>query len=230
MSSEEQRELSSGLAQLGVPASADQVAALLRFLALLDETNRSFNLTRIARADFVKLHLLDSLAALPALPTARDLAIIDIGTGAGFPGVPIAALRPDARVTLLDSTGKKVRFASEAAASSGIENVSGLHARAERIAHDPAHRERYDVVTSRAVAPYPVLIEWMLPLVKPGGVAVALKGAGYEQEMEGHEKLLKALGGGAPRILTVRIPGSEIERHIISIPKLSPTEKRLPRP
>ncbi len=229
MTSDERLELQKGVEQLGLHASAEQLESLLRFLDLLEETNRSFNLTRIPRADFVKLHLLDSLAALPALPSDTGLSIIDIGTGAGFPGVPLAAVRPDARMTLLDSTGKKVRFAAEAAASCGLGNVSGLHARAEKIAHDPQHRERYDVVTSRAVAPYPVLIEWMLPLVKPGGVAVALKGSGYEQEMQGSEPLLRALGGGEPRILTVRIPGSEIERHIISIPKVARTERKLPR-
>lgn len=229
MSSEERSELIDGLAQLGAAATPQQIDALLRYLQLLDETNRSFNLTRIPRSDFVKLHLLDSLAALSALPRRTDLSIIDIGTGAGFPGVPLATLLPDARVTLLDSTAKKVRFACEAAATCGITNVSGLHARAEQLGHDPQHREQYDVVTSRAVAPYPVLIEWMLPLVKPGGVAIALKGSGYEQEMVGTEQLLKALGGGEPRVLTVRLPGSAIDRYIITIPKSSQTNKKLPR-
>jgi 16S rRNA (guanine527-N7)-methyltransferase len=226
---DERRELEEGLKGLALSATSLQVEALLRYLDALEETNKSFNLTRIPRKDYVKLHLLDSLAGLSVVPLGAESAIIDIGTGAGFPGVPLATLLPQAHVTLLDSTLKKVRFAAESAKSSGITNVSGLHARAEVIAHDPQFREAFDVVVSRAVAPYPRLVEWMLPLVKPGGVAVALKGSGYEQEMEGCSDLLAALGGGSPQVHAVRLPGTDIERFIIAIPKVGRTGRKLPR-
>ncbi len=226
---DERRELEDGLEALGHSASATQLDSLLRYLAALEETNKSFNLTRIPRHDYVRLHLLDSLAALCAIKSNKPLSIVDIGTGAGFPGVPVAALIPAAHVTLLDSTAKKVRFAAETAQAVGIVNVSGLHARAEKIGHDPKLRESFDVATSRAVAAYPVLIEWMLPLVKPGGVALALKGVGYEEEMSGTESLLASLGGGEPVVHAVRLPGSDIDRFIIEIPKVARTERRLPR-
>lgn len=226
---DERKELDAGLRELGLSASPLQLEALLGYLDALEETNKSFNLTRIPRHDYVRLHILDSLAGLGVVPLGAQSSIIDIGTGAGFPGVPLATLLPQAHVTLLDSTLKKVRFAAESAASCGITNVSGLHARAEKIAHDPQFREAFDVAVSRAVAPYPRLIEWMLPLVKPGGVAVALKGTGYEQEMDGCSDLLAALGGGNPQVHPVRLPGSEIERFIIAIPKTGKTSRKLPR-
>jgi len=227
--SEERRELKEGIAELGLSASDEQVDAMLTYLEYLDRTNQSFNLTRIPRSDFVRLHLLDSLVALQVIPKRPGLSIIDIGTGAGFPGVPIAALLPDSEVTLLDSTAKKVRFASDTGRSCGLANLSGIHGRAEMLAHTAEHRERYDVVTSRAVAGFPVLIEWMLPLVRVGGMAVALKGSGYEGEMAGTEGLLRELGGGAPTVHTCNLPGSDIVRHAIVVPKLSATSKKLPR-
>ncbi len=222
-------ELQQGIEALGLSASDEQVDAMLTYLEYLDRTNQSFNLTRIPRSDFVRLHLLDSLVALQVIPKGAGLSIIDIGTGAGFPGIPIAALRPDCHVTLLDSTAKKVRFASDTGRSCGLANLSGIHGRAEMLAHTAEHREHYDVVTSRAVAGFPVLIEWMLPLVRVGGVAVALKGSGYEDEMAGTEGLLRDLGGGAPSVHACVLPGSDIERHVIVIPKVRQTSKQLPR-
>ena len=227
--SSEREELESGLRSLGLTATPAQVQSLLMFLEQLDQTNQSFNLTRIARHDFVKLHVLDSLVALQALPATHGLSILDIGTGAGFPGVPIAALLPDCSITLLDSTAKKVRFASETARACSIANVSGIHGRAEMLAHTPEYREKFDVVTSRAVAPFRTLIEWMLPLVKVGGLALALKGSGFEEEMAGCEDLLTDLGAEAPSVLSATLPGTEIERYVIAIQKRAETQKRLPR-
>jgi 16S rRNA (guanine527-N7)-methyltransferase len=226
---EERRELEVGIEALGLSASPAQVDSLLAYLEELDRTNQSFNLTRIPRGDFVRLHLLDSLMALTVLPNAVDPTVIDVGTGAGFPGVPLATLMPKSRVTLLDSTAKKVRFAAETARACGVSNVSGIHGRAEMLAHTPEHREAYDVVTSRAVAAYPTVIEWMLPLVKVGGVAVALKGSGYEDEMVGSERLLQDLGGGAPQVHECALPGSNIVRYLIVIPKVRETKPALPR-
>jgi 16S rRNA (guanine527-N7)-methyltransferase len=225
----EQTELESGMRELGYELSPTQSASLLSYLEHLDVTNRSFNLTRIPRKDYVKLHFLDSLMALTCLPTHDRLSIIDIGTGAGFPGVPLAALLPNATITLLDSTAKKVRFASETAAACGITNCVGLHARAEAIAHDPKHRERYDVVTSRAVAAFTTLIELMLPLVKVGGRVIALKGAKADEELAGSESLVHELGGAPVEVHSVPLPGTDIERQLIVVEKIRGTPRKYPR-
>jgi len=225
----EQTELESGVRELGFEISPSQSASLLSYLEQLDVTNRSFNLTRIPREDYVKLHLLDSLTALTCLPTGEKLSIIDIGTGAGFPGVPLAALLPSATVTLLDSTAKKVRFAADTAAACGISNCLGLHARAEAIAHEPKHRQRYDVVTSRAVAAFSTLIELMLPLVKVGGRVIALKGARADEELSGSESLVRELGGAPAETITVALPGTDIQRQLIVVEKIRATPGKYPR-
>jgi 16S rRNA (guanine527-N7)-methyltransferase len=218
--SKEATDLQQGVQSLGFDITPNQCASLLGYLDALEITNRSFNLTRIPRAEYVSLHLLDSLTALTVIPKRANISILDIGTGAGFPGVPLAALLPDAQVTLLDSTAKKVRFASDTAQSCGITNCLGIHARAEDLARDPRHRAHYDVVISRAVAAFPDLITLMLPLVKKGGIAVALKGSKALEELQGTESRITKLGGGPAAVTTIALPGSDIARHIIVAQKL----------
>jgi 16S rRNA (guanine527-N7)-methyltransferase len=215
----EQEQLTDGLKELGFEITDEQTRSLIAYLEALDVTNRSFNLTRIPRSDYVTLHLLDSLTALLALPQGAPLKIIDVGTGAGFPGVPLAALLPDARVTLLDSTLKKVKFVEFTAHECGINNCIGVHSRAEVLAAMPQHRNGYDVVVSRAVAAFPKLMEWLLPLAKVGGIVVAMKGSGYEQEVEGSDALLKRLGGSIEQVITTPLPGTDITRHLIIVRK-----------
>jgi len=218
MSSDQER-LRNGMQEIGIEISDQQVTSLVQYLDHLEETNRSFNLTRIPREEYVTLHLLDSLLALRAFDRSKPLRILDVGTGAGFPGVPLAALLPHASVTLLDSTGKKVRFATETAAACGLTNISGLHARAEELAKQAEHRARYDVVVSRAVAAFPKLMEWLLPLTKPGGIALAMKGSGYESELEGSDATLRRLKGSIEETLAVNLPGTDITRYLIVVRK-----------
>jgi 16S rRNA (guanine527-N7)-methyltransferase len=213
--------LEQGIQELGYSAAPSQIEALFKYLEILDTTNRSFNLTRIAREEYVTLHLLDSLTALACMPQTPHPRIIDIGTGAGFPGVPLAALLPEAHVTLLDSTAKKVRFAEETAHQCGITNCRGIHARAEALAKDNQHRERYDVVVSRAVASFATLIQLMLPLVRPGGRAIALKGAKAEEELSGTETIVRSLRGKPARVETITLPGTAIARQLIVVEKIA---------
>jgi 16S rRNA (guanine527-N7)-methyltransferase len=215
----EKTALEVGIKELGFDVSLSQIESLLSYLEILETTNQSFNLTRIPRADYVNLHLLDSLTALQLIAHRPHLRILDIGTGAGFPGVPLAALLPDAHVTLLDSTAKKVRFAQDTAHRCGVTNCTGIHARAELIAKDPKHRAQYDVVVSRAVASFDALITLMLPFVKRGGCAVALKGAKAEEELQGTESIVRTLGGKRPQVHLITIPGTDIERQLILVEK-----------
>jgi len=215
----EQQALLTGAQELGVSLTAQQASVLVRYLTVLEETNRSFNLTRIPREEYVSMHLLDSLTALVAIQAKPGLKILDIGTGAGFPGVPIAAALPESQVTLLDSTLKKVRFAEETAKQCGITNCVAVHARAETLAKDPQHRGRYDIVVSRAVASFDTLIQLLLPLVCRGGRAIALKGAKVHDELAGTEALVAQLGGSAPVVQSVTLPGTDIERYLIVVEK-----------
>lgn len=216
---DERQQLQQGVKELGYDITDSQAEALIQYLEKLEITNQSFNLTRIPRADYVTLHLLDSLTALKVIDPKPHTRILDIGTGAGFPGVPLAAMMPGAEVTLLDSTAKKVRFAAETAHACGIPNCIGIHERAEKLAQIPQHRGQYDVVISRAVAAFDSLIALMLPLVRPGGRAIALKGSSYESEIAGTESLVRRLGGGPPRVVALTLPGTDIERHLIIVDK-----------
>ena len=222
MTNTELETLTSKASELGVQLNPERAAGLIRYLEILDETNRSFNLTRIPREDYVDLHLIDSLATLKGLPDSfTPKRILDIGTGAGFPGVPLAAALPDSKVTLLDSTLKKVRFAAETAAACGITNCIQLHARAEELASHPNHRSRYDLVVSRAVAAFGTLVQLMLPLVAPGGLAVALKGAKVQEELVGTASTIRKLRGFEPEVIPITIPGSDVERYLIVVRRLS---------
>jgi 16S rRNA (guanine527-N7)-methyltransferase len=211
--------LREGAEALGCPLSEQQAHALVRYLNELETTNRSFNLTRIPRAEYVTLHLLDSLAAQHALKASPGMKILDIGTGAGFPGVPLAAANPSAQVTLLDSTAKKVMWAAATADACGITNCRALHARAEALAQSPQYRGKYDVVISRAVASFDALIQLMLPLVARGGRAIALKGAKAQEELKGTDKIVAKLGGSSAQLLSVRVPGSDVARYLIVVEK-----------
>ncbi len=221
MEIDEALKIISGARELGVSLTKQQGAALAEFLAILEVTNRSFNLTRIPRNEYVSLHVLDSLAAIQALPEHRIISILDIGTGAGFPGVPLAAALPEAKVTLLDATLKKVRFAAQSAIQCGIKNCEGVHQRAEALAKDTRFRGRYDLVVSRAVASFETLLQLMAPFVAPGGRIIALKGSKALQELEGTEDLVRRLGFSEPQTKSVILPGTGIERYLIVVDRKS---------
>jgi 16S rRNA (guanine527-N7)-methyltransferase len=211
----EKQMIISGAAELGVSITEYAAATLEQYLDILEATNRSFNLTRIPREDYITLHILDSLATLTSISRHPGMKILDIGTGAGFPGVPLAAAIPEAQVTLLDSTLKKVRFAAETAKQCGIKNCEGLHNRAEVLAKDKQHRGRYDVVVSRAVASFDTLIQLMAPFVAPDGCIIALKGARAHEELNGTTEILKRLRCSDPIIKAVSLPGTDVERYLV---------------
>ena len=220
-------ELRSGIAQLEVTLSDHQCRQLITYATKVAAANEQFNLTRIPRHAYVKLHLLDSLAALPVIlrwqndaqlhGTDADCNLLDVGTGAGFPGVPLACALPQCHVTLLDSTAKKVNFAASAAHESGINNCVPIHNRAEFLARDGAFRQSFDIVVSRAVASMDKLLDLMLPLTKPGGIAIALKGAAYNDELEAARQQLKKHRATSVEVVDVMIPGTDVMRHLIVV-------------
>ena len=218
--------LTEGLAQLGLPA--DAAPRLAAFAAAVLEKNKVMNLTAITDpADFAALHLLDS-AALLGMADFRGKTVVDVGTGAGFPGVPLRILEPDFDLTLLDSLGKRVSFLQEVCAQLDLRRVEAVHARAEDFA--AAHRERFDIAVSRAVAALNVLCELTLPLVKVGGRFLAMKSVVSDDELDAARRAVGQLGGRIADVRDYAVPCTDVIHRVVIIEKTRPTPKGYPRP
>jgi 16S rRNA (guanine527-N7)-methyltransferase len=190
------------------------------------------NLTAITeeREAIVK-HFVDSLTAVKLLDfddRARPLRVIDIGTGAGFPMIPLLILHPHWKVTLVDSVGKKLNFVRQALETIGLQ-AEVVHGRAEDLAWDPNRRERYDLGIARAVADMPVLAELLLPFVKVGGQMIAMKGPSVDEELQRGAKAIRAMGGGPPEVTTLTLPDDAGDRSLVHILKGTGTPKQYPR-
>jgi 16S rRNA (guanine527-N7)-methyltransferase len=223
-------QLKSGARELGLDLSETLVRQFARYAELLEEWNARMNLTRVPPEEVVPLHFLDSLLVCQAIDLSVPARLIDVGSGAGFPGLPLKLVYPSLNVTLLDSTRKRLTFLDTVIGELGLSGVKTLHARAEEAGRDSNHRDRYDVVTARAVARLNTLAEWLLPLVRPGGVAVALKSVGADEEIEQAGTAIAKLGGRLEKVTTARIPDTDIERKIVVLRKDKPTPPRYPRP
>jgi len=222
--------LRDGARELGIELDGTQVDRLDRFAATLVETNRSFNLTRITEpAEIVTGHYLDSLACLAAYEISKGARVIDVGTGAGFPGIPIKIARPDIELTLLDASRKKLKFIERAADEIDIE-VRLVHARAEDAGRDPVHREAYDAAVTRALADMKTLVELCLPLVKVGGVLIANKSEDVDAEIDAARPIIGQLGGRIDEIVSVTIPHTDITRRLVVVSRTRPTPPEFPRP
>ncbi len=202
-----------------LPAACDAGAPLrlARYHALLCEWNQRMNLTGDTAIETALARLyLDSLAPLSVrglLPMGA--ALIDVGSGAGFPGLPLAIARPDLQVLLLDSLGKRVRFLREVIDALALPNARALHARAEDAGRDPALREGFDIALARAVAPTPVLLELLLPFARVGGAALCYKGPSAAEELAAGGRAAALLGGGPPEAIPVTVPGQPEWRHCV---------------
>lgn len=217
--------LRQGLKELGLDAA--KAEPLEAFARAVLERNQVMNLTAITdEADFARLHLLDS-AVLLNVAEIKGKRVIDVGTGAGFPGVPLRILRSDFDLTLLDSTGKRIDFLRETCLALGLTGVDCVHARAEEIAAE--RRESCDIATSRAVASLPVLCELCLPLVRVGGQFLAMKSAQSDDELDGAKRAIETLGARLNRVVDYTIPTSDVTHRVIVIDKVRPTPKQYPR-
>ena len=217
--------LRAGLTALGLPCSA--VPRLLEFAGRLLEKNRVMNLTAITEPkDVATLHLLDC-APLLTLSDFRGKSVVDVGTGAGFPGMVLRILEPDFDLTLLDSLGKRSDWLAETCAAMGLERVDCVHARAEEFAVQ--HRQQYDIATSRAVAALPLLCELALPLVKPGGCFLAMKSVDSDDEIQSARGAMGQLGGRLESVRDYAIPGTEVVHRLVIIRKVKDTPPQFPR-
>ena len=217
--------LRAGLGELGLDTACAE--PLEAFAHAVLEKNKVMNLTAITdEADFARLHLLDSAALMSAADFSGKY-VVDVGTGAGFPGVPLRILCPAAHITLLDSTAKRIDFLREACADLQLDGVEFAAARAEEFA--AARRETFDIAVSRAVAALPVLCELCLPLVKTGGVFLAMKSAQSDEELKHAGHAIETLGGRVERVSDYTIPGSDVIHRVIAVKKAKPTPAKYPR-
>ena len=213
--------------EIGVKVSPAQAEQFQIYLDLLLERNTVMNLTAItAPRDVATLHLLDC-AALAAQLDLSGKRVIDVGTGAGFPGMVLAILTPDARFTLLDSLGKRVDFLKEVQTDLELKNVTCVHARAEEFAAE--HRQSFDFAVSRAVANLSVLCELCLPLVKKGGAFIAMKGPDCADELNAAKRAIKLLGGEVEDVKKYLVPGTDATHSAIIIRKTADTPAKYPR-
>ena len=219
--------LSEGLTELGIPFSGQTLDRFRRYYVLLEERNRQMNLTAISgEADMARLHFLDCGSVLPFLPEG-PISLLDVGSGAGFPGLVLKLLQPELSLTLLDSQKKRVLCQQEVCDSLGFADVQCLHLRAEEA--PAAMRESYDVVTSRAVARLNMLSELCLPFARVGGCFLAMKGPAAAEELEECRKAFSLLGGKQAELLKIAVPGLDAERWAVRVNKASPTPAGYPR-
>lgn len=216
--------------EAGIQLTAEQIGQFSVYNEMLLDWNTRMNLTALtAPEDVAVKHIIDSLTAYDAALFDGARTLIDVGTGAGLPGIPLAVYAPHLTVTLLDSLNKRVRFLTEVTAAMGFQNVRCIHARAEEAARTAEHRAAYDIVVSRAVARLPVLLEYTLPLVRVGGTLLALKGRAYAEEQKEARRAAEVLGGGRITARPVHLPGLDDVRAILTVTKERQTPAAYPR-
>ena len=207
-------------------------ARFLLYNDLLIETNRSLNLTAITEfEDVVVKHFLDSCMPLGDAEVfcGEPISLVDVGTGAGFPGLPLKIMWPGIRLTLIDSLRKRVDFLEDTVSQLELEEVDCIHARAEEAGRDPRLRESFDIAVSRAVARLSVLSEYVLPFVKENGLFIAYKSGEVEEELREAEKAIRILGGTVEKVSVFTLPGTDIQRSLIYIRKTAHTPEKYPR-
>lgn len=220
------KELKEKASQIDIILEEKQVENFYKYMNLLIEWNEKMNLTAITEPNEVILkHFLDSLTISNLIEEGNK--VIDVGTGAGFPGIPLSIVNNE-NITLLDSLNKRITFLEEVIKKLELKNIKAVHARVEEFAKNKKEREMYDIATSRAVAPLNVLLEYLLPLVKVGGRCICMKGSNTE-EIDDAKNALKVLGGEIEKIEKITLPDSDITRNIIIVKKVNKTPLKYPR-
>ena len=217
-------------AAAGIPLNAEQAEKFETYHRMLIEANARFNLTRVPddEAEAIDRNYLDCIAPLAVGFPAAHASLIDVGSGAGFPGIPLAICLPETRIVLMDSLGKRVEFLESVIGELQL-NAQAVHLRAEDGARKPEYREAFDLATARAVAPLNLLCEYLLPFVKVGGQILALKGPGLDEEVAAAENALSILGGRFLRSDALPIPGRDWDHRAAWIEKVAPTSDKYPR-
>lgn len=222
------KKLNEKLKLININISEDEIENFKIYMELLLEWNEKINLTAITdENDILLKHFVDSLTIKKYI--SENEKIIDIGTGAGFPGIPLAIMNKYNEITLMDSLNKRIVFLNDVIDKLKLNNVKAIHSRAEELARNKNHREKYDVAVSRAVANLSTLVEYMLPFVRIGGKCICMKGPNIEEELKNAKKAIKELGGEVIKIENFKLPESDNERNIVIIKKIRETSSKYPR-
>lgn len=220
------KELIEKADKINIKINDEKADKFYKYMNILLEWNEKINLTAITDPkDIILKHFIDSATILKYIEKNKD--IIDVGTGAGFPGIPLNILKDDNKYILIDSLNKRINFLNETINTLKLENIQTVHSRIEDFAKN--NREKYDIATSRAVAPLNILLEYLIPLVKVGGICICMKGSNLSEEVENSKKSLDVLGGKIENIEKIMLPDSDIVRNIIIVRKIKQTSTKYPR-
>lgn len=222
--------LQGAAAKYGLKLTESQISDFNVYYELLVEWNQKINLTALTSPEDVAVkHIIDSLSCFKQELFKPGTTLIDVGTGAGFPGLPLKIYYPELKLTLLDSLNKRVKFLQLVVDKLNLNGMEVIHARSEEAARQKKYREKFDLASARAVARLPILAEYCLPFVKVGGTFIALKGRQYEEEITEADKAVKVLGGKITEAVPVKLPGLEDKRAVIYIAKIKKTPAVYPR-
>lgn len=222
--------LTDKLLKFELSVEKENIKKFIRYKELLLEWNEKINLTAITNEEeIVNKHFIDSLSCIKTGVINKNSKIIDIGTGAGFPGIPLKIMYPDIKVTLLDSLKKRVTFLNEVINKLELKNITAIHGRAEDFSKDKFYREKYDIAVSRAVANLSVLLEYSLPYVKIGGYFIGMKGPSLSTEVNEANNALKILGGNIERIIDITLPDTDITHKLLIVKKIKKCSTKYPR-
>lgn len=228
MKEEHKQKMQQYAKEIGILLEEKQIEQFEKYMELLLEWNQKINLTAITKPEEIILkHFIDSLTIANYI--APNTKLVDVGTGAGFPGIPIKIVRHDVEITLVDSLNKRIYFLQEVIETLKLEKIQALHFRVEEFGKQKPYRESFDYATSRAVANLSTLSEYLLPLVKIKGKTINMKGATIEEELEQSRKAIFLLGGKIEKVDSFQLPQSNMERNIIIITKEKETPKQYPR-
>ena len=220
----------NGLQQLHIELSEKQMEQFLQYYEMLVEKNKVMNLTAITEFDeVVEKHFLDSVSLIKQMDLHQPLKVLDLGTGAGFPGIPLKIVFPELEITLMDSLNKRVLFLQDVISSLQLQDIEAVHGRAEEAARNKKYREGFDLCVSRAVANISTLSEYCLPFVKIGGSFISYKSSTIEDELEDGKKGIAILGGKVKDVYKFTLPDSELQRSFVVIQKEKKTPKAYPR-